>query len=172
MKKKLLLLSMLLAFATISPIQIHADSDDIDQLEQQVKSDFRKYQSSLLKLHAKRSEDYFKVGEPIAFDNDTIVTIESIETEIPDIYYEDEVTGTMVKVTVTIDNQSSDRWKITGHDFSMYDGDRLASELLAKDFFSVEVEPGMKAEGTMYYNVKNLGDLTLFLGKVKWSAKL
>ncbi len=172
MKKKLLLLSTLFAFATISPIQIHADSDDIDQLEQQVKSDFRKYLSSLQELYDKKGEDHFKPGISIPFDNDMIITVESIETDIPDEFYENDVTGTMVKVTVTVDNQSSEKRKITAHDFSMYDGDRLSSELLAKDYFIAEIEPGMKAEGTMYYNVKNLGNITVILGDTKWSAKL
>ncbi|MBS4461929.1 DUF4352 domain-containing protein [Aerococcaceae bacterium zg-B36] len=77
-----------------------------------------------------------------------------------------------VRVDFIIENTSDKSIDVNSHIFEMYDGDRTLSERQAKNYFSNEIAAGMKAEGSVYFDVKNLGKLTIKVGAGMWYAKI
>lgn len=168
MKKSLLLLSSLFILSGVSTVQ----AQTADELKEQAQQQMQELNETLNELRKAYGDDAMKVGDTITFDSGLIITLNDAEITTPDEYDFEEVTGTMVRFDITVDNQTSESLSVSAHDFDLYDGDRVATEHLSKDFFSADIASGMKAEGSIYYDLQNIGTITFIVGAGTWSVEI
>lgn len=108
----------------------------------------------------------FSIGESVEFESGLIVTLDSVEdsSEEPN----GDISGHLVKVVMTFDNQTSNSIDINGHKLSLYDGDRNKAELNAKDYYSETIAAGMKGTGTFYFDSMENAPYSVIFGDATW----
>lgn len=167
MKKIMVLLST--AFLFCGAIIVNAQ--DVEELREQAQKQMEDLSNTLNELKQAYNDDAMKVGDTIVLESGVIITLENAEITplSEDDSYFDEVNGTLIRVDLTVDNQTSERLSINAHDFEMYDGDRIITDHLAKGYFSEDIAQGMKATGSIYYDIQNVGILTFMIESDVWT---
>lgn len=170
MKKCLLVLSTILIFS--SAATVNAQSTDIEQLQQEAQEKLADLSKILNDLRvAYNNNNAVRVRDSIIYESGLIITVDNVE-----ISYEEpvnlELGGTLVRIDFTVDNQTEEEIFMTGHDVDLYDGERIKTEIDAKDFFSETIAPGMKAIGSVHRHAHNLGNMTVVIDEGQWSVDL
>lgn len=166
MNKKLAILTTLIIFGV--PLSVYAQ--DVTSLKDKAQTQIQELSITLNELREAYDDDAMKIGDPIILDSGVIITLDSVEITEPGEYEFNEITGTMIRFDISVDNQTEERLSINAHDFELYDGDRIATEHLSTDYFSEDIAPGMKAVGSIYYDVQNAGVLTFMMDSGAWSV--
>lgn len=107
-----------------------------------------------------------RVGESVEFENGLIVTIDSVEdsSEEPN----GDISGHLVKVVATFDNQTGNPLKVNGHRVSLYDSERNKAELDSKDYYSETIATGMKGTGAFYFDSIEHAPYSVIIGDATW----
>lgn len=103
------------------------------------------------------------IGEPVELSNGLVLTINSVEDGEADLTDWDEFLHSAVKISFDVENTTDKKVKLSAHDFTLYDAERIKTKHDSKDYFSEQIDAGMKAEGVIYYDVKNVGEMTLMV---------
>lgn len=111
----------------------------------------------------------FSIGETATYEDGQELTINSIDIANNEKDEYDEVSGNLVKVSFTVDNQTGDVLDFDSTLIELYDGDRNKSEVLSKDFYSEEIAAGMKSNGVAYFD-SGEGPFTVIVGAATWES--
>lgn len=118
---------------------------------------------------SENTNNEFYVGDSIMFDSGIIVNVNNIELTNEDP--NGEVQGLFVRVDFTIDNQTTEEIRVSGHGFSLYDGERNKAVLDSKDFYLESIAPGMKSTGSAYFDSIEEGPYTVMVEDASWIEK-
>lgn len=164
MKKYLISLSLLLLLPILT---VRAAS--VDEIRTKAREQLTELSNTLQELREAVDEEALQVGDPTVFENGVIFTLDNVSLGEATEFYANEVTGTYIRIDFTIDNQSSQSIDVNSHHFDLYDGDRIQTEHSAQEYFSAVIEPGMKAQGSAYYDIKTPGHVTFIVGGGRWT---
>lgn len=142
-----------------------ADSEEIEPEETQEETD-----ESIESENQSESSnnDIFSPGETAYYASGVEISVDSIQ--ITDESPNGEITGNFVRVDFTIDNQTDEELRFTGHDLELYDGDRNKAELNAKNFYSETIAAGMKGSGSAYFDAQETGPFIVMIGAATWQS--
>ncbi|MBC9787222.1 DUF4352 domain-containing protein [Carnobacterium maltaromaticum] len=165
--KKLISLSLIGMLAvTLVACGGGADSESENSISSKNSSETQEEDYSDYSDEEDVSDSEFSVGESVEFESGLIVTLDSVEdsSEEPN----GDISGHLVKVVMTFDNQTSNSLDINGHNLSLYDGGRNKAELNAKDYYSETIAAGMKGTGTFYFDSMENAPYSVIFGDATW----
>lgn len=110
----------------------------------------------------------FNVGEAATFESGLVITVTSIKNADNEKDEYDEVSGKLVKVSFTVDNQTDDSFEFNSNMIELYDSNREKSELLSKEYYSEEIAKGMKSSGVAYFDSVSGAPYTAIIGAANW----
>lgn len=108
-------------------------------------------------------------GETIEFSSGLLVTINSVN--LTDEEPNGQIDGSFVRVDFTVDNQATQPHDFNAHYVNLYDSDRNMAELNAKDYYSETIAPGMKGNGSVYFDSIATGPFTVIVGDGSWRSE-
>src|SRR5699024_6558137 len=108
MNKKLAILTTLIIFGV--PLSVYAQ--DVTSLKDKAQTQIQELSITLNELREAYDDDAMKIGDPIILDSGVIITLDSVEITEPGEYEFNEITGTMIRFNISVDNQTEERLSI------------------------------------------------------------
>lgn len=141
----------------------------VDEARENASKKYDEYIAALTEYKNVLADGAYQIGDSVSFTNGIIIKIDNVTNATAGMFYADEVKGQYIKIDFTIDNTSSEEKSVNSHMFSFYDAERIATEHTSEDYFSANIAPNMRAQGSVYYDVKNSGVVSLFVSDAIWS---